>query len=220
MGCQSTGIKVYSTKKGNEHEKREEYRTSEWKRLVKCRDFHGSLLRIEPACCSRTWINPGNQFSMLVPFVSSFILGIPMMLYFMKIKKFGMVLITYIVYGVLLALAGVGIYTLVLGIIFALIAELLLRLGKYQKPNLAILAFAIASIGANGNVLSMVLASTEYLEGKAATYGSEYMQLMQSYFSEWWVLPLLALSAFLGGLLGGLLGKSVFKKHFIRSGVL
>lgn len=158
--------------------------------------------------------------SMLVPLVSSFILGIPMMLYFMKIKKFGMVLITYIVYGVLLALAGVGIYTLVLGIVFALIAELLLRLGKYQKPNLAILAFAIASIGANGNVLSMVLASTEYLERKAATYGSEYMQLMQSYFSEWWVLPLLALSAFLGGLLGGLLGKSVFKKHFIRSWVL
>lgn len=158
--------------------------------------------------------------SMLVPLVSSFILGIPMMLYFMKIKKFGMVLITYIVYGVLLALEGVGIYTLVLGIVFALIAELLLRLGKYQKPNLAILAFAIASIGANGNVLSMVLASTEYLERKAATYGSEYMQLMQSYFSEWWVLPLLALSAFLGGLLGGLLGKSVFKKHFIRSGVL
>ena len=158
--------------------------------------------------------------SMLVPLVSSFILGIPMMLYFMKIKKFGMVLITYIVYGVLLALAGVGIYTLILGIVFALIAELLLRLGKYQKPNLAILAFAIASIGANGNVLSMVLASTEYLEGKAATYGSEYMQQMQSYFSEWWVLPLLALSAFLGGLLGGLLGKSVFKKHFIRSGVL
>ena len=136
--------------------------------------------------------------SMLVPLVSSFILGIPMMLYFMKIKKFGMVLITYIVYGVLLALAGVGIYTLILGIVFALIAELLLRLGKYQKPNLAILAFAIASIGANGNVLSMVLASTEYLEGKAATYGSEYMQLMQSYFSEWWVLPMLALSAFLG----------------------
>lgn len=158
--------------------------------------------------------------SMLVPLVSSFILGIPMMLYFMKIKKFGMVLITYIVYGVLLALAGVGIYTLILGIVFALIAELLLRLGKYQKPNLAILAFAIASIGANGNVLSMVLARTEYLEGKAATYGSEYMQIMQSYFSEWWVLPLLALSAFLGGLLGGLLGKSVFKKHFIRSGVL
>lgn len=158
--------------------------------------------------------------SMLVPLVSSFILGIPMMLYFMKIKKFGMVLITYIVYGVLLALAGVGIYTLVLGIVFALLAELLLRLGKYQKPNLAILAFAIASIGANGNVLSMVLASTEYFERKAATYGSEYMQLMQSYFSEWWVLPLLALSAFLGGLLGGLLGKSVFKKHFIRSGVL
>lgn len=158
--------------------------------------------------------------SMLVPFVSSFILGIPMMLYFMKIKKFGMVLLTYIVYGVLLTLAGVGIYSLILGIIFALIAEMILRLGKYQKPNYAIFAFALASVGANGNVLSMVLASADYLEGKAATYGSEYMQLMQNYFNAWWVLPVLALSAFIGGLLGGLLGKSVFKKHFVRSGVI
>lgn len=89
---------------------------------------------------------------MLVPFVSSFLLGIPMMLYFMKIKKFGMVLITYIVYGVLLTLAGVGIYSLILGIVFALIAELILRSGKYQKTNRAIFAFALASVGANGNV--------------------------------------------------------------------
>lgn len=180
--------------------------------------FYRSLLCVEPACGSRTWTNTGSQYAGAVCELIYFRNSNDALFY--ENKKFGMVLITYIVYGVLLALAGVGIYTLVLGIIFALIAELLLRLGKYQKPNLAILAFAIASIGANGNVLSMVLSSTEYLEGKAATYGSEYMQLMQSYFSEWWVLPLLALSAFLGGLLGGLLGKSVFKKHFIRSGVL
>ena len=157
---------------------------------------------------------------MLVPFVSSFLLGIPMMLYFMKIKKFGMVLITYIVYGVLLTLAGVGIYSLILGIVFALIAELILRSGKYQKINRAIFAFALASVGANGNIVCMVLAGADYFERKAATYGSEYMQLMQSYFEAWWVLPVLMLSAFLGGLLGGFLGKAVFKKHFVRSGVI
>ena len=34
--------------------------------------------------------------NMMIPFASSLVLGIPMMLYFSKIKKFGMVLITYI----------------------------------------------------------------------------------------------------------------------------
>ena len=38
--------------------------------------------------------------NMMIPFASSLVLGIPMMLYFSKIKKFGMVLITYIIYAV------------------------------------------------------------------------------------------------------------------------
>ena len=74
--------------------------------------------------------------SMLVPLVSSFILGIPMMLYFMKIKKFGMVLITYIVYGVLLALAGVGIYTLVLGIVFGTDCRVVIAFGKNTRNRI------------------------------------------------------------------------------------
>lgn len=36
---------------------------------------------------------------MLIPFVAAIILGIPMMLYFTKIKKFGMILILEIVTG-------------------------------------------------------------------------------------------------------------------------
>ena len=51
--------------------------------------------------------------NMMIPFASSLVLGIPMMLYFSKIKKFGMVLITYIIYGAILTLAGVGIYSLI-----------------------------------------------------------------------------------------------------------
>lgn len=61
--------------------------------------------------------------NMMIPFASSLVLGIPMMLYFSKIKKFGMVLITYIIYGAILTLAGVGIYSLIAGTLCALIAE-------------------------------------------------------------------------------------------------
>lgn len=65
--------------------------------------------------------------NMMIPFVSSLVLGIPMMLYFSKIKKFGMVLITYIIYGVILTLAGVGFYSLIGGTLCAVAAEFILK---------------------------------------------------------------------------------------------
>lgn len=158
--------------------------------------------------------------SMLIPFASSIILGIPMMLYYMKIKKFGMILITSIIYGVLLALAGVGYYTLIFGSVLALIAEFVIRTGKYKSANRAILAFAIVSVGTNANVLQMVNAGADYIAKKSATYGADYMQLIVSYYNNGWILPIVILSAFIGGLLGGFLGKKIFKKHFLRSGVM
>ncbi len=158
--------------------------------------------------------------STLIPFISSVILGIPMVLYFSRIKKFGMILIVVFVYGLFLVMAGVGIYTLILGTVCALIAEFMLKAGKYSSIKLTILAFAIVSVGANGNVLQMLFASTEYLTSTAATYGADYLEAIANYYSLWWYLPVIFASAFVGGLLGGLLGKSVLKKHFKKSGLV
>lgn len=158
--------------------------------------------------------------SMLMSCFSSIILGIPMMLYFSKIKKFGMVLITYIVNGTVMVLLGLGVYSLTIGIICALIAELILRSGQYQSANRAILAFAIACVGANANTIYWVTGSAQFLERTAASMGTDYMTAVVNYFSYPWVLPGVMLSAFAGGLLGGLLGKSVLKKHFIKSGLI
>lgn len=158
--------------------------------------------------------------SLFMQFFSSFILGIPMILYFAKIKKFGMVLITYIIIGVALLFLGTGVYTVFLAPICALIAEFILRSGNYEKLNLGILAFAITCVGGNANALYWVLASEESLAEHAASIGEEYVNVVLGYFSNWWMLPLILISAFVGGILGGFLGKKVLKKHFIRSGVL
>ena len=45
---------------------------------------------------------------MMIPFVAAIIMGIPMMLYFTKIKKFGMILIFELVNGIVLLLTGMG----------------------------------------------------------------------------------------------------------------
>lgn len=158
--------------------------------------------------------------NMMIPFASSLVLGIPMMLYFSKIKKFGMVLITYIIYGAILTLAGVGIYSLIAGTLCALIAEFILKAKRYASISAAILSYAVCSVGANANVLGFAFMTEAQLAEKTAYYGQEYMDIISGYFSHGYMLPLLAITAFAGGALGGLLGKAVLKKHFAKSGMI
>lgn len=158
--------------------------------------------------------------NMMIPFVSSLVLGIPMMLYFSKIKKFGMVLITYIIYGVILTLAGVGFYSLIGGTLCAVAAEFILKAKQHKSVFVAILSYAICSVGANANVLSFALMTEAQFAEKAAYYGQEYMDIMSGYFSHGYTVPLVAISAFIGGIIGGYIGKAVLKKHFAKSGII
>ena len=81
--------------------------------------------------------------NMMIPFASSLVLGIPMMLYFSKIKKFGMVLITYIIYGAILTLAEKTAYygQEYMDIISGYFSH------GYMLPLLAITAFAGGALG-------------------------------------------------------------------------
>lgn len=158
--------------------------------------------------------------AMTMQFFSSLLLGIPMMLYFAKIKKFGMVLITFTVNGLLMILLGLGGYALLFGVICALIAEFILRAGNYRNVNLAVLAYAICCVGANGNAILWTVGSEEFLAKTAASMGQEYLNTVVGYFAHWWVMPVIFISAFIGGLLGGFIGKKVLRKHFARSGVI
>ncbi len=153
-------------------------------------------------------------------FVSSFILGIPMMLYFSKIKKFGMVLITFLIHGVVMMLLGLGIYTFLAGIVISLLVELLLRFGGYKSINRAVLGFGLLCVGANANTLYWVTGASEIMEQTASSMGQEYLDAVLVYFNNDWGFPLIMLSAFVGGILGALLGKKVLKKHFVKSGLV
>ena len=120
--------------------------------------------------------------NMMIPFASSLVLGIPMMLYFSKIKKFGMVLITYIIYGAILTLAGVGIYSLIAGTLCALIAEFILKAKRYASISAAILSYAVCSVGANANVLGFAFMTEAQLAEKdrllwAGIYG-HYLRIL------------------------------------------
>ena len=129
-------------------------------------------------------------------------------------------LITYIIYGVILTLAGVGIYSLIVGTICAAIAEFILKAKRYGSASAVILAYAICSVGANANVMGFAFMTEAQLAEKTAYYWQEYMDIISGYFFHGYMLPLIAITAFAGGALGGLLGKAVLKKHFVKSGMI
>jgi len=156
----------------------------------------------------------------LLSFIVPFIGGIPMMLFFSKIKKFGMLMIFQIVFGVVMILTGMGYDLLIWGIITGLIAELILKASRYQKSSACILAYAVSCISVAGNYVHWLSASEKWITSKAASYGELFMNSIKGYFDMWWVFPLLVVFCFIGGLLGGLLGKAVLKKHFIKSGLI
>ena len=76
----------------------------------------------------------------LVPFMAVFytpllalIAGIPCVLFFTKTEKFGMVTIMGVLMGLIIFLMGYGYYGLILGICCGLVADLIMKAGKYKS---------------------------------------------------------------------------------------
>ena len=141
--------------------------------------------------------------TLLVPLLE----GIPMMLYFAKIKKVGMIMILQVVIGLAMIITGI-------------IAEIIMKVTKYKKGIACVLAYAVSCICIAGNYVHWIGASDEWLASKAAGYGEVYMNTIAGYFKIWWVFPVMIILCFLGGLIGGLIGRKVMKKHFEKSGLV
>ena len=120
--------------------------------------------------------------TLLVPLLE----GIPMMLYFSKIKKVGMIMILQVVIGLAMIITGMGYDLLIWGIVTGIIAEIIMKVTKYKKGIACVLAYAVSCICIAGNYVHWIGASDEWLASKAAGYGEVYMNTIAGYFKSWW----------------------------------
>ena len=149
--------------------------------------------------------------------------GIPMKLNFSKIKKEGIIMILQVVIGLAMIITGMGYDLLIWGIVTGIIAEIIMKVTKYNNVIACVLffvAYAVSCICIAGNYVHWIGASVECLACKAAGYGEVYMNTIAGYFKIWWVFPVMIILCFLGGLIGGLIGRKVMKKHFEKSGLV
>ena len=153
--------------------------------------------------------------AVLVPLVG----GIPMMLYFSKVKKFGMITILSLLIGLLIMLTGMGFVSVVAALVFGLLADLMMKKTNYSSAKMSVLAHGVFSLWAVGPFVPIVLTRDAYAEMLLQYSTQEYVDQLMGFVPDWF-LPVGALAAFVSGILGALIGRAIFKKHFERAGIL
>ena len=144
--------------------------------------------------------------------------GITMMLFFTKVKKFGMITIITLIIGAFLWVTGMGYWPFIFGIICGVLADLVAKSGNYASKKKAVLSHGIMSITIFGCFLPLYLDINEYFATRTS-FGSEYIEALTKIFQPW-TAPVIFGCSFVFGILGALLGQHFLKKHFEKAGIV
>ncbi len=159
-------------------------------------------------------------FMAIMPLIGPIFSGIPLMLYFSKIKHFGMVTITSVIIAILMFIFGHPYPIFVFCIGAGLITELVLRAGRYESIKHCVVGSATFSLWLLGMVIAFFFSFREsYFASLVDGYGQEYVDKMMSYTPNWMFFAMI-LMCLVGGTIGGLLGAKVLKKHFRKAGMI
>lgn len=150
----------------------------------------------------------------LVPLID----GIVMMLYYSKIEKFGMVTLTGLICGILMLLTGMGYWSIITGLVFGVLADLILKSGNYKSAKKGMLSHGVFSMWIIGNYIPVVVTRDSYYQQLITGYSQEYADAIMGYISVY-TLPILLIAGFVCGIIGGVIGQKIFKKHFQRAGI-
>lgn len=156
----------------------------------------------------------------VLPLVLPIVGGIPLMLFFTKIKHFGMFTISGVLFGLILFLVASYSWVILLTCALSgLLADLVLMAGGYRSVKHCIAASAVYSLWGIGTFILLYFGfREEYLKNVVDGYGQEYVDKLSSYTPKWMFFVMVAM-CLVGGFIGGLLGGKVLNKHFRKAGM-
>ncbi|UTC63078.1 MptD family putative ECF transporter S component [Treponema sp. OMZ 787] len=152
------------------------------------------------------------------PFTVSLILGIAVMFLLAKVQKSLGLFIFAAIPGCLMTLMGHTPVVAIHSLIVAVLAEIVRKVLGYNTAKGSIVGYSIMSLWLCGAFWQIFLLKDQYFALTEKMMGTDYARELTSL--PWWIMPMLYVTAFLGGILGGLLGKKVLKKHFEKAGLL
>lgn len=155
-------------------------------------------------------------YSVLIPLVTA----IPMMLYYARIEKFGMITLTSVIIAILLYIFGMGLTGAPICIISGLIADLVAKKGDYKSQKLTVISYGIFCLWVSSSYLPLVLTANSYKQslldgGYEIGFVNQLFELVT--LSTY---PIIIALCFVFGVIGAFIGKSIVKKNFEKAGMV
>ena len=132
----------------------------------------------------------------------------------------GLFTVLYFVIGccVAIPIGFVPIFLPVLGAVFGLLGDLILKSGGYKSAKKSLLGYAVFSLWMVGTYIPMYFMVEDSWASFAASFGEEYADQVMAVMPMWSIILVIA-GIFVFAISGGLLGKALLKKHFAKAGI-
>ena len=180
--------------------------------------FTALIFVVEFACGMLGFIHPYivASYVVMIPIVGS----IPMMLFYTKVDKFGMITIMSVLIAIIMFIMGMGYLGAPLIILAGVLADFIAKTGNYKSFKKTVLSYGVFCLWICANYFPVIITADSYrqdlLEGG---YSAEYCDNLFSVINSKTIIILLIL-CFVFGCISTFIGKAVVKKHFEKAGIV
>ena len=155
----------------------------------------------------------------ILPLIAGILGGIPFVLFTIKEQKLGAVTLMGVIAGLFTFLVGQTWLSVVFGLVFGLLADLIMRSGQYKSWTKNMLGYSVFTLWTVGTMLPMWIMRETFFAGYRENGGTDtYINAVMKLTPNYMILVVIVLAR-VGGILGACLGKSVLKKHFEKAGI-
>lgn len=180
--------------------------------------FTAIVFVVEFACGMLGFIHPYivASYVIMIPLVGA----IPMMLFYTKVEKFGMITIMSILIAIIMFVTGMGYLGAPLIIVAGILADLIAKSGGYKNMKKIAFSYAVFCLWICANYFPVIVTAKQYrADLLAGGFSIEYCDSLFGAINAntIWILMILCL---IFGYVGAYFGKSVVKKHFEKAGIV
>ncbi len=146
--------------------------------------------------------------------------AIPMMLFYSKIEKFGMITIMSILIAIIMFVTGMGFLGAPFIIVAGLVADLIAKAGGYKNFKMIVISYGIFCLWICANYFPILVTAESYRQdlidgGFSAEYADSLFKAINCK-----TIAILLVLCVIFGFIGAFLGKAVVKKHFEKAGIV
>ena len=180
--------------------------------------FTAIIFVVEFACGMLGYIHPYivASYVVMIPLVGA----IPMMLFYTKVNKFGMITIMSVLIAIIMFVTGMGFLGAPLIIGAGLIADLIAKSGAYKSFTKTMFSYGVFCFWICANYFPVIVTAESYRQDLVdGGYSAEYCDNLFRAIN-YKTIGVLLILCFIFGCVGACIGKAVVKKHFEKAGIV